>query len=243
MAADTFSSELGILSKSPPRLITSLRFRVVPRGTNGGVTTAGLVAGVCGAFLIALVSGILLPVCSGEGGVWRRGLWVLAMTAWGGLGSVVDSILGGLVQASVVDKRSGKVVEGSGGKKVCTVSFCALAVSRVADIRQVLVHPSSTRPMTADSRAFPSLEDTAQLRNTEAVANTVTLRGSRVTGTSEGSQPGRPHDESHESRRVETGWDFLDNNAVNVLMAGMMSVGAMGVAGWMWDMSIWEVLA
>lgn len=46
-------------------------------------------------------------------------LWVVAMTVWGGLGSVLDSVLGGLVQASVVDKRSGKVVEGSGGKKVC----------------------------------------------------------------------------------------------------------------------------
>lgn len=64
-----------------------------------------------------------------------------------------------------------------------------------------------------------------------------------MTGTSEGTQPGRPHEESHESRRIETGWDLLDNNAVNVLMAAIMSLGAMVVAGWMWDLSIWEVLA
>lgn len=45
-------------------------------------------------------------------------MWILAVTGWGALGSVLDSVLGGLLQASVVDKRTGKVVEGTGGKKV-----------------------------------------------------------------------------------------------------------------------------
>lgn len=45
------------------------------------------------------------------------------MTLWGALGSVLDSVLGGLLQASVVDKRSGKVVEGSGGRKVSSRLF------------------------------------------------------------------------------------------------------------------------
>lgn len=80
-------------------------------------------AGVCGAFLLAVTSGLLLPGCSGDGGFQRRILWVVAMTIWGALGSVLDSVLGGSVQASVVDKRSGKVVEGSGGKKVCLL-YC-----------------------------------------------------------------------------------------------------------------------
>lgn len=31
---------------------------------------------------------------------------------------MLDSFLGGWLQASVVDKRSGKIVEGSGGQKV-----------------------------------------------------------------------------------------------------------------------------
>jgi uncharacterized membrane protein len=121
VAADTFSSELGILSKSTPRLITSLTLRKVPPGTNGGVTPAGLAAGLLGSFTIALTSAVFLPFCADESGIQDRAVWTVAMTFWGLLGSVLDSVLGGLLQASVVDKRSGKVVEGSGGRKVSSL--------------------------------------------------------------------------------------------------------------------------
>ena len=128
VAADTFSSELGILSKSKPRLITSPTLREVPPGTNGGVTAAGLLAGIFGAFTVALTSAVLLPFdLSGrysdgsELYVKERALWTLAMTAWGALGSVLDSVLGSLLQASVVDKATGRVVEGDGGRKVSTL--------------------------------------------------------------------------------------------------------------------------
>jgi uncharacterized membrane protein len=117
VAADTFSSELGILSKSKPRLITSLNLRVVPPGTNGGVTATGLAAGLLGSFIVSATSAAVLPFCA-SAGFKERALWTAALTLWGTLGSVLDSILGGLLQASVVDKRSGKVVEGSGGRKV-----------------------------------------------------------------------------------------------------------------------------
>lgn len=117
VAADTFSSELGILSKSKPRLITSLTLREVPPGTNGGVTATGLGAGILGSFIVSATSAAVLPFCA-SAGIKERVLWTVAMTAWGTLGSVLDSVLGGILQASVVDKRSGKVVEGSGGRKV-----------------------------------------------------------------------------------------------------------------------------
>lgn len=69
------------------------------------------------------------------------------------------------------------------------------------------------------------------LGKTEAVANAATLRGSRLTNTSVGSsEPDRV--QGHESRRVESGRDWLDNNGVNVLMALLMSVGGMGIAQW-----------
>lgn len=99
----------------------------------------GSIAGFLGAFMIAVTSTILLPFCmvgltsragklfgdnqrgleGGSGWGWKeKTFWVLAITAWGGLGSLLDSALGGWFQASVVDARTGKVIEGSGGKKV-----------------------------------------------------------------------------------------------------------------------------
>ena len=139
VAADTFSSELGILSKDKPRLLTSWNFRTVPPGTNGGITLLGTSAGFLGASIMALTSVLLLPFCpvgltsragklfgdiqpgfeGGSGwGFWEKVAWVLAVSLWGGLGSLLDSALGGWFQASVVDVRSGKVIEGTGGVKV-----------------------------------------------------------------------------------------------------------------------------
>ena len=135
VAADTFSSELGILSRERPRLITSPTFRQVPLGTNGGVTFLGLLAGVLGSFVIAITSVVLLPFCpviqtdlstglrpGFEGGhswgLLEKLAFVAFVTVWGALGSILDSVFGALLQASVVDSRTGKVVEGDGGKMV-----------------------------------------------------------------------------------------------------------------------------
>lgn len=119
VAADTFSSELGILSKSKPRLITTLQ--IVPPGTNGGVTLYGLFAGFVGAGTIALPSLLLLDFCPEWSWAEKAGL-ALAIAMWGTLGSLLDSLLGALLQASVIDKRTGKIVEGEGGDKVLVSS-------------------------------------------------------------------------------------------------------------------------
>ncbi|KAH8429616.1 DUF92 domain-containing protein [Aspergillus melleus] len=208
VAADTFSSELGILSKSKPRLITSPTLRVVPPGTNGGVTGTGLLAGALGAFTVAATSAWLLPFCSsGDASgldLISRAQWILGFTAWGTLGSVLDSFLGGMLQASVVDKRTGKVVEGTGGKKV-------------------LITPSGVAGTSASSSVSTATEtETTRHRKSAAEdANSV--------------------DSRQESRRVESGWDILDNNAVNLLMAAIMSVGGMGVASWVWGLSVGDI--
>lgn len=138
VAADTFSSEFGILSKSKPRLLTSLSLRQVPPGTNGGVTATGVLAGFGGAFAIALASAVLLPFCGDGPKGWtviQRLGWVGAVTTWGGLGSLLDSLLGGWLQASVVDTRTGKVVEGKGGRKVCITIFPVAASTGFNDDR------------------------------------------------------------------------------------------------------------
>lgn len=126
VAADTFSSELGILSTSKPRLITA-PWRVVPPGTNGGVTATGIMAGLLGAFIISITATILIPFCTpspifgvlqGDWETRSKLNFALAMTIVGLCGSLLDSLLGATLQASVVDVRSGKIVEGEGGRKV-----------------------------------------------------------------------------------------------------------------------------
>ncbi|KAL8750675.1 MAG: hypothetical protein Q9184_006339, partial [Pyrenodesmia sp. 2 TL-2023] len=174
VAADTFSSELGILSRSRPRLLTSWNFREVPPGTNGGITFWGTVAGFLGGLTIALTSVLLLPFCpaglasrtgklfgdnqpgleGGSGwGLREKTVWVIAVTIWGGLGSLLDSALGGWFQASVVDARTGKVIEGTGGKKV---SYSQCWKTTLTEPVQVLVAGSHDKKDRNSSRRVES---------------------------------------------------------------------------------------
>ncbi len=88
--ADTWSTELGVLSPVLPRLITS--GKQVERGTSGGVTVVGTAAALAGAVLVALVA-----VLVNGGSKWLSSLGIIAL---GGLvGSLFDSLLGASVQA------------------------------------------------------------------------------------------------------------------------------------------------
>lgn len=48
-------------------------------------------------------------------------------------------------------------------------------------------------------------------------------------------------DDPKGSRRVESGIDILDNNAVNVLMALIMSVGGMLIMSYVWDLPFMSI--
>ena len=88
--ADTWATELGVLSAGPPRLITS--GRLVEKGSSGGVTLAGYLAASAGAGLIAALAWLLTP-----GIPWAA---LLGGAMLGGLGgSTFDSALGATVQA------------------------------------------------------------------------------------------------------------------------------------------------
>jgi uncharacterized protein (TIGR00297 family) len=89
-AADTWGTEVGMLAKDPPRLITTLA--VVPPGTSGGVTLEGLAAGVAGAWLVGVASLV--------GSRRRSSSGPVAAIAAGVVGSLLDSLLGATVQAA-----------------------------------------------------------------------------------------------------------------------------------------------
>jgi uncharacterized protein (TIGR00297 family) len=97
--ADTWATELGILSRIPPRLITTGR-QVAP-GTSGGVTRLGIWASIAGALLIGAVATGLLQIESlidGAGWSLRAASFPLLAVAGGFLGSLFDSLLGATVQ-------------------------------------------------------------------------------------------------------------------------------------------------
>jgi uncharacterized protein (TIGR00297 family) len=79
--ADTWATELGMLARTRPRLLTTMR--PVAPGTSGGVTLEGSLASAGGALVVGLVSGQV-----------RRALIA------GIAGSLLDSLLGATLQAA-----------------------------------------------------------------------------------------------------------------------------------------------
>ncbi|MCH7611920.1 MAG: DUF92 domain-containing protein [Candidatus Marinimicrobia bacterium] len=84
--ADTWATEIGYFSKHNPRHI--LNFKTVEKGSSGGVTLLGFLGSILGAGTIALI-----------GLNWLTDLPIHLIVLAGFVGSLVDSILGGSVQA------------------------------------------------------------------------------------------------------------------------------------------------
>jgi uncharacterized protein (TIGR00297 family) len=88
--ADTWATELGVLSPVPPRLISS--WKTVEHGTSGGITFLGTLSALSGAFVI----GLLAAAFGGSGNF----VVVLGITTLAGLGGALcDSLLGATAQA------------------------------------------------------------------------------------------------------------------------------------------------
>ncbi len=93
--ADTWATELGVLSRRAPRLITT--GRPVEVGTSGGITGQGTLATVGGAFFIGGMG--TLATWVGGADAASGGRILLAATVGGVVGSLFDSLMGATVQA------------------------------------------------------------------------------------------------------------------------------------------------
>ncbi|KAF2966960.1 hypothetical protein GQX73_g6615 [Xylaria multiplex] len=237
VCADTFSSELGILSRTEPRLITSLTLRKVPRGTNGGVTVWGLVAGFLGSLIIVTTSLMFLPMCGdhtsgriGGGRPWslnEKVVFALGMTIWGTLGSLLDSFLGGWLQRSVRDVRTGKIVEGEGGVRVLT------SVDAHSKASQEVKKTAGAKAKLVGREGIDAVENTSAVDDSTPAEDPYNPKNKHRKPSFGDNKP---------TRVAETGWDLLDNNDVNFLMAFSMSVGGMLVTGWYWGIPITSIL-
>ncbi len=111
VTADTWATEIGVLSKQPPRLITT--GRVVPIGTSGGITLLGTLTALAGALFIGVMS-LIVPLGLGQtwsewlafldpgrvGLAWKDYGFLVVIACISGLGGALfDSLLGATVQA------------------------------------------------------------------------------------------------------------------------------------------------
>ncbi|MGQ0551090.1 MAG: DUF92 domain-containing protein [Armatimonadota bacterium] len=122
-AADTWATEVGMLSRHPPRLITSGAY--VPAGTSGAVTLVGSLAGVAGAILIAAIG------AQGQAHIFTAA-WIAGVFAM-----FVDSLLGATLQASF-RRPDGGITEDPGGG-VVLVRGVAWLTNHVVNLFATLV--------------------------------------------------------------------------------------------------------
>ena len=114
--ADTLATEIGLLSRSKPRLITNLR-KKVDAGTSGGISSLGELMIVSGSILIGILASFTgfftIPI-----------LEVILIALSGGfIGSHIDSILGATVQSMNRCLVCGVITENNKHHNKLTESF------------------------------------------------------------------------------------------------------------------------
>jgi len=100
--ADTWATELGVLNPRPPRIITN-PFKIVEKGSSGGISLYGTLAALAGAALIGGLAFLLEPNASPK-------IFFIVSIA-GLLGALFDSLLGATLQAMYFCPRDKKETE------------------------------------------------------------------------------------------------------------------------------------
>ncbi|CAN5527817.1 DUF92 domain-containing protein [soil metagenome] len=91
--ADTWATEIGSTSTTPPRMLVSRR--QARRGEAGGVTTRGTLAALAGATLVGTVAAVAGGIRFGT----TEGFVIGTVAAFGGIvGAMADSLAGELIQ-------------------------------------------------------------------------------------------------------------------------------------------------
>eukprot|EP01041_Mallomonas_annulata_P003793 gene3793-7537_t len=122
-AGDTWASEIGILSTTPPRLVTKLLLVKVPPGTNGGMSLLGTFASAAGGASIGLgfyLFSFLITNNESSSSSSTTSTTSFPPSQYpmiaigficGLIGSLFDSLLGGTLQASYYSKDRKKIVK------------------------------------------------------------------------------------------------------------------------------------
>ena len=95
--ADTWATELGVLSKKAP--INIVTGKLIERGTSGGISILGTFSAILAAFFIAILAIIFMPQNFTLSDNFEGWMLIISITVAGLLGSLVDSFLGATVQA------------------------------------------------------------------------------------------------------------------------------------------------
>lgn len=95
VTADTWATELGVLDRENPRVITS--GRRVEKGSSGAISPLGIIASLLGALLIGIVTALL--TFFSEINEVDNFLIIIAVSLGGLFASLFDSFLGATLQA------------------------------------------------------------------------------------------------------------------------------------------------
>lgn len=218
---DTWSSELGVLSTSPPRLVTSCWRRVVPPGTNGGMSLLGTGASVAGGAFIGAVFVLLGGWTTEEGWAGVPSQWpVVLLCAWAGLtGSVLDSLLGATMQLTVFDRTAQRIVDPASRR---------------------FLHAAQRQALGEEDEETVEGEQREGEKGRGETATRVRRRTKRAQGT-EGGGRGKEEggareeggEEGEEGESIIAGVHVLTNEQVN-LVSALMTTVLTGYVGALW---------